>query len=154
MKNLMGRNMTEGKPVPGDVIYTNRGLYKHYGIYIGNETVVHFTGGKKHEISSDHAFVRKTQLGRFLKGGTLTIETKTKVSYTPKETVMRALSAVGSGKGKYHLIFNNCEHFANWCKYGKCESKQVKYVTTGLMCIAAIGISAALIGAIANDEGI
>jgi hypothetical protein len=26
---------------------------------------------------------------------------------------------------KYHLIFNNCEHFASWCKTGVEDSKQV-----------------------------
>ena len=146
--------MTNGKPVPGDVIYTDRGLYKHYGIYIGNKTVVHFARDEKHEISSERAFVQKTALRRFLKGGTITVETKAKASYSPKETVMRALNAVGSGRGKYNLAFNNCEHFANWCKYGKCESTQVNRAAARFACIAAIGIGAAIIGAITDDTDI
>ncbi|MEL3902048.1 MAG: lecithin retinol acyltransferase family protein, partial [Treponema phagedenis] len=27
----------------GDIIFVNKGLYKHYGIYIGNNTVVHYS---------------------------------------------------------------------------------------------------------------
>ena len=27
---------------PGDILYINRGLYKHYGIYAGNSIVIHY----------------------------------------------------------------------------------------------------------------
>ena len=30
------------------------------------------------------------------------------------------------GKKKYNLLFNNCEHFATWCKTGINESQQVQ----------------------------
>ena len=38
------------------------------------------------------------------------------------------------GKEEYNLLWNNCEHFANYCKTGKSESRQVevKYVSTNL----------------------
>jgi len=57
--------------------------------------------------------------------------------YTPEETVQRAKEVAGKcvqeGKAfevyfngkKYNLVFNNCEHFAIWCKTGIHESKQV-----------------------------
>ena len=38
----------------------------------------------------------------------------------------RALSRLG--ENKYNLIFNNCEHFAIWCKTGISESYQVEKV--------------------------
>lgn len=48
--------------------------------------------------------------------------------YTPGETIARARSRLG--EEKYSLPFNNCEHFAIWCKTGVHESHQVnKWMT-------------------------
>ena len=107
-------NRTINKPQPGDVLSVNRGLYKHYGVYVGNNTVVHFSGGSGQELSARKACIRMTALDDFSKGGEVQIETKCAESFSRKETVMRALNAVGSEKGKYALPWNNCEHFANW----------------------------------------
>lgn len=49
--------------------------------------------------------------------------------YSPEETVERAESQLGKGEereDKYNIIFNNCEHFALWCKTGVKESSQVQ----------------------------
>lgn len=46
--------------------------------------------------------------------------------YSPEETIKRAKSRLG--ENKYSLIWNNCEHFAIWCKTGLEESKQVDEV--------------------------
>ena len=43
--------------------------------------------------------------------------------YTPEETVRRARSKLG--ESEYNLIFNNCEHFAIWCKTGVSKFEQV-----------------------------
>lgn len=43
--------------------------------------------------------------------------------YSPEETVRRARSKLG--ESEYNLIFNNCEHFAIWCKTGVSKSEQV-----------------------------
>ncbi|MCR4713049.1 MAG: lecithin retinol acyltransferase family protein [Treponemataceae bacterium] len=120
------------KPLPGDVLSVDRGLYKHYGVYVGNNTVVHFSGGSEHELSVRNACIRKTTLDDFCKDGEVQIEANNAKSYSRKETVMRALNAVGSEKGKYSLFWNNCEHFANWCRYGKKHSAQVEQFATNL----------------------
>ncbi|XP_046558722.1 phospholipase A and acyltransferase 2-like [Haliotis rubra] len=44
--------------------------------------------------------------------------------FEPSEIVQRALSKIG--KVGYNILFNNCEHFATWCRYGKEESDQVQ----------------------------
>ncbi len=44
--------------------------------------------------------------------------------YSPAETVERAKGLLG--ENKYSLIFNNCEHFAVWCKTGVHKSYQVE----------------------------
>ena len=43
--------------------------------------------------------------------------------YSPEETIQRARSRMG--EEQYSLLFNNCEHFAIWCKTGLHESHQV-----------------------------
>lgn len=43
--------------------------------------------------------------------------------YSPEETIQRARSRLG--ENEYNLAFNNCEHFAIWCKTGISESHQV-----------------------------
>lgn len=44
--------------------------------------------------------------------------------YTPEETIMRAKSKLG--EARYSLLFNNCEHYAIWCKTGVHQSHQVE----------------------------
>ncbi len=43
--------------------------------------------------------------------------------YSPEETIQRARSKIG--ERQYNLVFNNCEHFAVWCKTGLSESRQI-----------------------------
>ncbi|GFO11377.1 hras-like suppressor 3 [Plakobranchus ocellatus] len=42
--------------------------------------------------------------------------------YPPAIIVKRAMSKLG--KTEYNLYKNNCEHFANWCRYGRAGSTQ------------------------------
>lgn len=44
--------------------------------------------------------------------------------YSPEETIERARERLG--EAKYNLFFNNCEHFAIWCKTGISESNQIQ----------------------------
>jgi len=107
----------------GDILYVNRGLYKHYGVYAGDGMVIHFAPLAGKETSADNAVVHETNLGNFLKGGTLKIDRKSKAKFTRPEIVERARSQIG--KKSYSLVFHNCEHFAHWCKTGVYESDQV-----------------------------
>lgn len=143
---------TINKPQPGDVLSVNRGLYKHYGVYVGNNTVVHFSGGSGNELSSRRACIRKTTLDDFSKNGEVQVETKCVESFNRKETVMRALNAVGSEKGKYALPWNNCEHFANWCRYGQKRSTQVEQFVASFASISALVLGTVLIGKIIEEE--
>lgn len=51
--------------------------------------------------------------------------------YSPQETVERAESRLG--ETEYNLAFNNCEHFAIWCKTGIHESTQVEDVLFNIL---------------------
>ena len=149
---FMGMNKVINEPQPGDVLSVNRGLYKHYGVYVGNNTVVHFSGGSGHELSARRACIRKTTLDDFSGDGEVQIETKCMESFSREETVMRALNAVGSEKGNYALPWNNCEHFANWCRYGKKYSVQVDQFAASFASITAIVLGAILVGKMIEEE--
>ena len=60
-----------------------------------------------------------------------------------KYAIQRAIEDLKTGSRKaYHLIRNNCEHFANWVQKGVRESDQVKDAGK-LTSIGGIGIAAA-----------
>ena len=138
----------------GDVIGVHRmgGAYDHYGIYTGDREVIHFSN-EGSDFGGDIC-VRRATLSQFKNGASnvfvvdfeayrdylenpelFDFEGLLKLAidsffdneltlYSPEETVERAESQLGH-EG-YNLVFNNCEHFAVWCKTGKHESSQVK----------------------------
>ena len=110
----------------GDVIFVDRGLYRHYGVYNHAGSVIHFSPESGAEINPDNAYIRETSLVEFLKDGSLQVDTSIKKAFSPKEIVRRALCMVGTNLKEYNLLFFNCEHFAHWCATDKLESKQVK----------------------------
>lgn len=51
----------------GDVIGVDRGLYEHYGIYCGNNEVIHYTSAPRRRLSRSRAFrIYRTDISRFL----------------------------------------------------------------------------------------
>ena len=137
--------------MPGDVLSVNRGIYKHYGVYVGNDTVVHFSGGEGFELSAKRACIRKTSLENFRKNDEIQIETRCCESYSRKETVMRALGVVGTEKGKYALTWNNCEHFANWCRYGEKRSSQVEQFVRKVGGLGLLAAGVLLVGCLKDE---
>ena len=148
------RTVSDSELRKGDVIGVHRigGVYDHYGIYTGMGKVIHFSN-EGSDFGSDIC-VRRATLSQFKNGASnvfvidfeayrdyvenpelfdfggllkLAIDSffgNEITIYSPEETVKRAESQLG--KGKYNLVFNNCEHFAVWCKTGVHESSQVQ----------------------------
>jgi hypothetical protein len=117
----------------GDHIRVRRFLYWHHGIDCGDGSVIHYTGTlwKRKE-----AAVRRTPLEEFADGGKIAI-IKYKESANPDEIMERAEKRLA--EQKYHLIFNNCEHFATWCMTGNASSGQVRTAaTTALVATVAV----------------
>jgi Lecithin retinol acyltransferase len=156
---------------PGDVVADSRTGYTHYGVYVGNESVVHYV---KPENGTFKGVVRKTSLRDFAPGkdavtvilfGEKYEQKRAKASIpmplevaigivampigyktpwqqkreeeqadrsrkyrvcTPDEVVESAMKQLG--KKQYDLLFNNCEHFALFCKTGIHESTQVRRI--------------------------
>ncbi len=91
-------------------------VYQHHGIDIGNGNVIHYR--KPSEI------IEQTSWDTFSKGDKVYIRQYPRgFSFLPEVVLKRATSRLG--ENKYNLLFNNCEHFATWCKTGINESKQV-----------------------------
>ena len=107
----------------GDRIYVYRnlfqfdGLYKHYGIDCGDGSVINYR--KPSEV------IEQTSIATFSRGNPVYLAEDPKgFCFVPDVVVERAKSRLG--EHKYNLLFNNCEHFANWCKTGISDSKQVR----------------------------
>ena len=119
---------------PGDVLAVSRwgNLYEHYGVYIGQQQVIHFAGEPgDSEIFDESAMVREVSLSVFEQDSEYRIIDFPKEStiagyhlYSAEETVERAKSRLG--ESGYGLLGNNCEHFAYWCKTGVKFSNQVE----------------------------
>ncbi len=121
-------------PQMGDHIRVVRGLYAHHGVYVSAQEVIHFTGTESDNVLNWSANeVIRTALADFLRLGQLQVR-----DYSPEEALDRyhpahivdyARACLGD-KG-YHLVFNNCEHFANVCTLGHFRSRQVERVLAG-----------------------
>ncbi len=118
------------EPQPGDQIRVKCKQIYHHGIYIGNDEVVAF--GHSFSLLEDHSKIEvlKTSVEEFLQGGFLEVrifnKKELKQKRKPEEIIKTALSKLGE-KG-YHILHNNCEHFANYCVFGKKISTQTELV--------------------------
>ena len=55
---------------PGDIIKVDRGPYYHFGIYSGNNKVIHYTADEGLELSKYKAKIDETSLKKFMNGDT------------------------------------------------------------------------------------
>lgn len=95
--------------------------YEHYGIYIGDNKVIHYN-------SPDGTMKNaKIEIGNmkanFPKGRYFVLDFGSNAKYSAKDTIERAKSRIG--EKSYNLLTNNCEHFAVWCKTGNAKSYQI-----------------------------
>lgn len=88
-------------------------LYKHYGIDVGEEKVVHFSGDKG--IIDGDILVRLSPQEEFSQGQALQQENELDLKFSTEEFIERAMGRVGSDFGGFNLLDNNSETFALWC---------------------------------------
>lgn len=103
----------------GSHLITPRFGYQHHGIYIGNQQVIHFTSTGK---------VERISLDEFTDNNGYAIH-PFHSKFSRNEIVERAASRLGDDN--YNVVFNNCEHFCNWCIHDEHRSQQVRNVTLG-----------------------
>ncbi|HOJ68188.1 MAG TPA: lecithin retinol acyltransferase family protein [Candidatus Hydrogenedentes bacterium] len=133
----------------GDHIRVPRlgGLYYHHGIDVGNGRVIHFSGEPLHP---GNAMVREVSLEDFLEGAQAEVVDHEN-ALPPDETVRLARSRIG--ETGYNLLFNNCEHFATWCKTGKPQSRQVYKAAKTVLQVAAATAVVLLLGRVLFPPG-
>ena len=111
---------------PGFVLRVSRGTYWHYGVYVGNDEVVHFTS--ENDDTSSNNSVMKTSTQRFIRNAKnieilgFPDKVEGKPIFSREATCSRALSKIGFDN--YSITGNNCQHFAFWCKTGIAYSGQ------------------------------
>ncbi len=125
--------------------------FQHHGIDVGDGTVVHFTDGDGGVAapggSTTDFVVMRTPMSLITRDGRDKIHVVDHADpLSQDEIVQRALSRVG--KRGYHLLFDNCEHFASWCAIGSETSRQVRTVcerltSAGFKAVAAGTVRAA-----------
>lgn len=124
----------------GDLVEFNRGPYSHWGVYIGNEEIVHLSGDENDGINGQVGLTHFFTISgvRFNKAKVVkenfwkvTADSKAKKNngkdrkctpLSPDEVVEKALSMMG--EIGYNVLWNNCEHFAAFCRYGQKWSEQ------------------------------
>lgn len=135
----------------GEQIYTYRELaglqevYAHHGIDCGDGTVIHYS--KRGEVPT----ISRTSWAAFAPNGRVFVQPPAATSFIAEQVVRRAESRLG--ERKYNLLFNNCEHFATWCKTGKSRSAQVAGILPGLEAIDPTLLDRELHAALQNDIG-
>jgi hypothetical protein len=106
------------------------GLFNHHGIDLGDGTVAHYLEGRA---------ILRSPLEEFSRSQPITVvDYPEETISAPGVTVRRAMGRLG--EQNYNLLFNNCEHFAHWCKTGRHRSSQVEgWLHTGSLGALAFG---------------
>lgn len=91
--------------------------YRHYGIDVGNNEVVHFVNYNKEGYLISKVLI--SSLDDFKGMGILGKCYRTSYEFSKYEIINRALKCVTNNFEKYNPYNNNCEHFVRWCVTGK-----------------------------------
>ncbi|XP_069834825.1 lecithin retinol acyltransferase-like isoform X1 [Dendropsophus ebraccatus] len=130
----------------GDLLEVPRTLFIHYGIYLGDNKVAHLMPDILPAISEDKCLIGKVVtnkrliLGVLAKVATIRVDTVQDFAYGGRiivnhmdksfktkplcneEVAERAEKLVGAKA--YSLLWDNCEHFVTYCRYGRPVSSQ------------------------------
>ncbi|XP_075469055.1 lecithin retinol acyltransferase-like [Ascaphus truei] len=124
----------------GDLLEVPRTLFVHFGIYLGDNKVAHLIPDILTAFSADKSRIKKVVsnkrliMGVLAKVASIRVDTVQDFAYggsiilnhmdrnirNPplplEEVAQRAEKLVGSTS--YSLLWNNCEHFVTYCRYG------------------------------------
>lgn len=73
---------------------------------MGNGEVIHYSGG----------LVQVVPIEEFADGGSIFVR-HSSCKHSPETVIFRAKSRLG--ESDYSFLFNNCEHFCEWCRNGE-----------------------------------
>ncbi|XP_033729982.1 phospholipase A and acyltransferase 2-like [Pecten maximus] len=137
----------------GDLVEFSRHFYNHWGVFVGNEDIVHLIGCKNDWISGvqfiGEAIVKKENFWKVADGCKTkknNSKDKTRRPRPPYQIERDACASVGKTEN-VHFLLNNCEHFASYLSYGKKSSDQVSLgsLLLGGAAVAVVGIFGGLL---------
>ncbi|KAI1713026.1 lecithin retinol acyltransferase domain-containing protein [Ditylenchus destructor] len=169
----------EPKLSMGDLVEFDRGMYRHWGVYIG---IYNGVPSIAHLSTDDGDFdgagnCSKKCSSKIVKGSSATVRIDpfmkvaknddvrcnnafdyrfSRTPFPPAEIKKRAFAKLG--EGGYHVLHNNCEHFAKDCRYGKKatqktrkdEKNQAEQVLEAAVTVLAfVGLGVLAVGGIA-----
>lgn len=112
---------------PGDMVRVPSGSFYHYAICVSENSVIQFGDSIVNpNVDASTVEVYEASIDDFLKGRFAEVaeydKKEIKRKNSPARIILHAKSSIGR-KG-YHIIHNNCEHFANECVFGDHKSHQ------------------------------
>ncbi|KAM3937240.1 lecithin retinol acyltransferase-like [Leptodactylus fuscus] len=132
----------------GDLLEVPRTLFVHFGIYLGNNRVAHLIPDILSALTSQKTSAKKVVTNKRLIAGVLAKIASVRVDsvqdfaygaiilvnemdrhmksnpLSNEEAAQRAEKLVGSTS--YSLLWDNCEHFVTFCRYGTAVSLQTE----------------------------
>ena len=125
-------NWTLKEATMGDMVRVKSGSIYHYGVFVSEDEIIQFglAPALRPSVKPCDVEVCVSDVDGFLGGGFLEVAVldrkESKKRRSPKETVAMARSRLGE-KG-YHILYNNCEHFAYECVMGERYCSQTDLV--------------------------
>uniref|UniRef100_A0A3Q1JHF0 Lecithin retinol acyltransferase n=1 Tax=Anabas testudineus TaxID=64144 RepID=A0A3Q1JHF0_ANATE len=132
----------------GDVLQVPRSIFIHYGVYLGGNKVAHMMPDILPVFTSDRKLIgsvitnKRLILGCIYRRATVRVDTLDNFAYGAKAEVSRLYKRKNAqafrneevarraeqlaGATPYSLLWNNCEHFVTYCKYGSAKSRQTE----------------------------
>lgn len=134
----------------GDLLEVPRTIFTHYGIYLGDHNVAHLIPDILPMLTNDKrlistvisnkrlilgciyrcATVRVDTLEDFAYGSKILVNRMDKImtnkAFSNEDVAKRAEQLIGGIP--YSLLWNNCEHFVTYCRYGTAASRQTEKV--------------------------
>ncbi|CAM4701267.1 unnamed protein product [Lepidochelys kempii] len=109
------------KPRSGDLIEIDRGFYKHWCVYVGDDYIVHLTGPGLGSVASinGQAVVKKQLLKRVVRNCNYWVNNKhdKTLNVYPVPRIIAQVNKRDGEKRTYQVLAENCEHFANEMRY-------------------------------------
>ncbi|XP_072239921.1 lecithin retinol acyltransferase a [Leuresthes tenuis] len=132
----------------GDLLEVPRSLFTHYGIYLGDNKVAHLIPDILPVLTNNNKLIssvitnNRLILGCIYKCATVRVDTLEDFAYGssilanrmdkmmkmqpfPSDCVAQRAEKL-TGPVPYSLLWNNCEHFVTYCRYGSATSQQTE----------------------------
>ena len=152
----------------GDLVEFPRGIFSHWGVYVGDDEIVHLSGIDVAGTASDSALSNvftisgigfKKACAKKENFWEVVGESKAKKNndkdkkhrpFSKSEIKERALSKLGPIS--YSMACDNCEHFAAWCRNGIKLSEQADTVLEATVITGAMVVAGGLLISASGDK--